>query len=441
VFQWNTFMGSTGSDYARDLAVDGSGNVYVEGDSSTTWGSPINAFAGGGDVFVAMFAQGNNPPNTPIADNPPDETVIPEGSTVTLDTSDYIDPDGDGHDETRWEVWRADNGMFLTGYPLTITQDPGLTIHDITATLDAGLKYIWQVGYIDIDGNPSWSKEYSFKVGDSVPDSLPEVPAGKDVGDFGMISIVHWPDDPSPTAVFNIDYDPSNYRIGTYDAVKNRYIEFGDGLKMEPGRSYWILAREGLVINLNGIPVSSDTEVYVALDYNDYSDSNPDTGNGWNMVAPPNNFDYYWSNVRVVEDVAGTLTDRGLLQGLADNNPYIDRKLWRWENGAYVSDTPESDLSQEMAAYQGYWVQARQANVFLRFDPAARVASLSMSETLIARAWHKTRIWLSNLDIFSQEAVADNDTPPMPMGGLDDNTVDPVFQGCFIETILITHID
>ena len=66
----------------------------------------------------------------------------------------------------------------------------------------------------------------------------------------------------------------------------------------------------------------------------------------------------------------------------------------------------------------------------------ARVSSLGMPETLVAKAWHKTKIWLSNLNIFSQEAVAvDNDTPPMPMGVLDSNDVEPVFQGCFIETV------
>jgi len=27
----------------------------------------------------------------------------------------------------------------------------------------------------------------------------------------------------------------------------------------------------------------------------------------------------------------------------------------------------------------------------------------------------------------------DDDTPPMPMGVLDSNDVDPVFQGCFVE--------
>ena len=52
VLQWNTFMGSSNEDRGWAIAVDGSGNVYVAGISHATWGSPVNAFAGGGDAFA-----------------------------------------------------------------------------------------------------------------------------------------------------------------------------------------------------------------------------------------------------------------------------------------------------------------------------------------------------------------------------------------------------
>ncbi|MBW1849572.1 MAG: SBBP repeat-containing protein, partial [Deltaproteobacteria bacterium] len=38
---WNTFMGSSTSDYGYGIAVDGSGNVYVAGHSYATWGNPV----------------------------------------------------------------------------------------------------------------------------------------------------------------------------------------------------------------------------------------------------------------------------------------------------------------------------------------------------------------------------------------------------------------
>jgi uncharacterized repeat protein (TIGR01451 family) len=55
--QWNTFLGSADSDDGQGIAVDGSGNVYVVGDSRATWGSPITSHGGDDnpDVFVARL--------------------------------------------------------------------------------------------------------------------------------------------------------------------------------------------------------------------------------------------------------------------------------------------------------------------------------------------------------------------------------------------------
>ena len=54
--QWNTFLGSSVADYGSGIAVDGSGNVYVTGDSRGTWGTPVNAYAGGNyDAFAVKL--------------------------------------------------------------------------------------------------------------------------------------------------------------------------------------------------------------------------------------------------------------------------------------------------------------------------------------------------------------------------------------------------
>jgi hypothetical protein len=436
-------------EYPNDLWGSSDGDVYAVGGSDAkiidhfdgnAWRTVFNPGdypngvwgSAGDNVFVVgdsgmIIRSTNKPPFPPPIDGPADEATFGVSDPIDLYGGTYSDPENDPHDLTYFQVWRADNNFVA----INETFSSGETDYTISAgMIPPGLKYNWHAGYVDAFGAASWSDTQSFKIGTSEGTTLPKIVAGVNVGDFGMISVVHWPDDPSPEKVFNIDYDPRNYRIGTYDAGNNRYIEADDDLEMEPGRSYWILAREGLTINFRGVPVSMTDSVYVALDYN------RNTGNGWNMVAPPNNADYLWGNVWVVEEVGGVLVDIDTVQSLGASNPYIDWQLWRWESGAYKSDTPDNP-NLAMEAYAGYWVKARQANVFLRFDPGARVASLGRPEILMAGVWKKTKTWLSNLNIFSNEAVAEgDDTPPMPMGMLDDHTVDPVFQGCFIGDVL-----
>ncbi len=57
-YKWHTFYGSSSDDEGTDIAVDGSGNVYVTGNSWTGWGSPLHAHSGFKDIFVLKLDSG-----------------------------------------------------------------------------------------------------------------------------------------------------------------------------------------------------------------------------------------------------------------------------------------------------------------------------------------------------------------------------------------------
>jgi len=374
--------------------------------------------------------------NRPIAVSPGHESVVTPGS-VTLMTSPFSDPDGDPHLSTYWQVRRADRVYFCSDYDASFDQvattGPDLTEHASNG-LEAGLKYFWMAGYSDFGtANTIWSQEYAFKVGASQVGDTLQIDPGTEVPEFRMVSFVQWPDDPAAESVFGVDALAANYassfKIGTYDPGTSspQYVECGSGLEIEPGRAYWVLARNGLEVTVNGVWVSQIHDIEVKLRYNS------NIGDGWNMIGCPNHAGYFWEDVEVLEyDANGNIVfGPTAVLLLPDINPYIDKRLWRWENGFYYDDVIF------MEPYEGYWVRAKKPGVFLRFPTGAQ-AGLSDPHTRLANFLYVGKRYLSVWPFTSRSAIADDgETPPRPPASFGSGSTgkDPLGNACFIDAI------
>ena len=387
---------------------------------------PVNA---GYDMGAFEYAGvANRSPEEPTAVSPASGGQV-IGASVTLSAGAFVDPDGDAQAASHWMVRRADGFYGMPDYDASFSAmvtTGTLTQHAVSGLVD-GIRYVWRTGYEDSAGNIAWSAESYFTVGSAIDDTAVAVEAGDSVEAFEMFSFPTWTTVFDAEMALGIAYDSTMYRIGTYDALTGAYREIGGGLGFEPGRAYWFLARDGLTPAVNGIPVSLAQDVEIRLHYNAGS------GNGWNMIAPPNRSDYYWADVMVVEyDDSGNPINGTpvMVSALAADNPWIDTRLWRWEDGAYFDDTAR------MTHHGGYWVLARKDNVSLRFDHGYQTARLSLKRVMIAEATDRINRMMASGVISPAKAYAvDLTQPPAPMSGFGGGTGYSTASGgggCFI---------
>ncbi|NOY70559.1 MAG: DUF5011 domain-containing protein, partial [Deltaproteobacteria bacterium] len=379
------------------------------------------------------------------AENVPPEAVSPERGAiiapdtypVALESSPFVDTDGHTHLATYWRVRRSDMDYGHAGsdesFAAEVTSGD-MTHHDITGGLLEGLEYMWQVGFLDSGSDRIfWSEESSFLVGYKNTSDTRTVKAGTGISSYAMVSIDYYPENNTCVSVFDLaDVDSSGYRIGTYDPLTGTYLECGDDLRVKPGRSYWVLARHGLDVTVQGVPVSTDVDIEVKLQYGD-------NGNGWNMIGVPNGRDYFWDDIQVIQydDDGALLTKDPLSVESAASRGLINPNVWIWDDGVYARHLPGESPMFKLVHREGFWVKALQKGVALRFVAGAPrpVVSSGMGQ-LIASLDKTATAWLDKW-FFAKTANADaGDSPPLPMEGLDlSGGASDGGGGCFITTV------
>ena len=388
------------------------------------------------------FFKDNIMPDAPEIISPVENEIINE-SYVTLISGTYNDPDYDPHRCSYWMI-RAINTPFQCSnfnsffcYKSSIGK---LTTYTLSE-LKTGMKYAWKVGYSDFcNDNPIFSNETTFIIGNSLLDESVNITPGSNVNNFKMVSFVQWPDNPSSMAVLgnaiDYNYDTNSYRIGTYDPNINNgeYIECDQDFNIVPGKSYWILARNGMNCKINGVFVSLTEPIDVKLKYN------LNNLNGWNMIACPNAKNYSWNKIQVIlYDSSGNMINEygqivlnheiKTIAQLDHENLFIEKNLWTWNNGQYILLNPYETSKAIMYIYEGYWVKARRNNIYLRFSPDA---ALPVDSTISNNSQNSSLI-----DYHEYER------PPNPMSGFADNSVslkDGNESNCFINYLTYNFV-
>jgi len=369
------------------------------------------------NAIVTINVTENFPALVPQPLSPSDGAVI-ASTDVLLTVGPYTDPEGDSHVATHWKIWRKDRpGTSL--YDFRETSDD--LFSKMIADLVSGFAYEWTAGFEDAgSGHISWSSVRYFIIGPPRFRS-DHVPGGLGMADYRMISFTQWFSNPSAISVLGLTGHARDYRFGTYDPVIGEYIFYGPDLEILPGRSYWVLFRHGARLSLEGVDVSvsSDKSVDVPLSYN------PDTGNGWNMIAPPNDMIYVWSSIELV--VNGE--SRGIVGDPGDNNQYIDPRLWYWRSGQYNDD------GVILRPHGGYWVRVQTSGLSLRFGRSARYSiTKNPAVTLVAGAAQGTA--LVRRLFTPRSATADaGQSPPLPMAPFEADGSSSGSGGCMISTI------
>jgi len=77
---WNTFLGGDGADWGNAIVTEGNDKLYVAGRSTATWGSPVRYYTGGSDAFIARLTSGALTWNTFLGGGGDDN-----GSAITVD--------------------------------------------------------------------------------------------------------------------------------------------------------------------------------------------------------------------------------------------------------------------------------------------------------------------------------------------------------------------
>ncbi|MBC7288099.1 MAG: hypothetical protein H5T86_08680, partial [Armatimonadetes bacterium] len=349
-------------------------------------------------------ARDDSPP-PPVENLVAADTQADNGGSISISWAHYSAPP----DFKGFRVYRAQTAFSRVSSAQLIADipdDPNLTFYR-DATTEDGVQYWYAVTAYDDENNEVQQVQAVGPVTSS-PNMMLSFPAG-----LSMIAIGARTQVKDMAALLNIR--PSELRLARWDPVQQQYRLYEQNptdslLQQEPGRGFWLMLTEPLLLNISGQPVQ------------DASFSIPLT-TGWNQLGNPFDHDLRWQGV--------TVAARGTQYTLSQSNNagLTGDFAWIWD--------PYLRSYQLVTEYEGFGLKTIKQNQgfwFLAYQPCELVLP-GQAQSAAVRERRKVDIaWKLRLvarcgdvedhdnyiGVSSQAAVLNQIvTPPLPGPGVD----------------------